>query len=155
MENKIKDFLQALDLVKRPPNDLCDHGLILKNENSAYSLAEIIDMVKEQKNNIDYISYDNENYDEKIIELLLQSFNKGNWVFLHLKKNLGALLIRQLKSLLNNGELQEVKYGEKSFYSVKQPAACRIIVLADRNFVEKEMDYKDFYSFFGPILSVE
>ncbi|MCD6148417.1 hypothetical protein J7J18_03535, partial [bacterium] len=104
---------------------------------------------------IERIVYDESIFDEDVIKKIIELFEKGKWIFLEIKKDIGSLLLTQLKNLSNHNFLQLVDYQGKDLVEIKIPEDSRIIIFVERNFIENKISYPHFYRIFGPTLSIK
>ena len=152
-KEKLKLFIHLLQKVQKPLNKTFDLGLIVKEPESEISSNRIFEEIK-QIVAIEKITYDESSFDEEIIEKIINAFEKGRWIFLEIKKDIGSLLLNQLKHLVNYNALQLIDYRGKEVFEMKMPEDARVIVFAERDFIENKISYPHFYILFGPTLSI-
>lgn len=154
-KEELNTFIRLLRRVNRFPTlpDF-DMGLIVKEPKSKISSAEIFNEISKIVA-IEKITYDKASFDEEIIEKIIKIFEKGKWVFLEIKKDVGSPLLNQLKHLANHNALQLIDYQGKDLSEIKIPENSRVIVFAERDFIEKKITYPHFYRLFGPTLSLK
>jgi len=153
-KEKLAEFILALKNVRHGSDGLFDLGLAI-NESGDKNLED--DLLNELKNSlkIEKIIYNNELSDDAVIDKLVSFLKTDNWILLKMEKDLGSVLLNQLKSLSNTNAFQIFDYEDQAVFSMKIPDNCRIIVLADRNFIEEKITYPHFYSLFGPTLILD
>ncbi len=154
-KEKLKTFIRLLQKVHTVPPlvDKCDLGLIVKESKTKISPDEILDEIKKIVA-IGRIVYDKSVADEDVIEKIIEAFKRGEWIFLETKKDIGSILLNQLKHLANNNILQLIDYQGKDLVEIKIPENSRIIIFAEREFIENKISYPHFYRLFGPTLSL-
>ena len=153
-KEKLNTFIRLLQKVRKQPSQTFDLGLIIKEPKSEISSAKILEVIKKIVD-IEEIVYDKLAFDEGVIENIINIFGKSKWVFLEIKKDIGSPLLNQLKHLTNHNALQLVDYQKKDVFEMKMPENSRVIVFAEREFIENKISYPHFYRLFGPILSVK
>ena len=153
-KEKLNMFIRLLQKVRKQPSRTFDLGLIVKERESKVNLAEISEAIREMVD-IKEIIYDDAVLDEDIIESFVNTFQKNKWVFLEIKKDIGSLLLNQLKHLANHNFLQLLDYQGKDVFEMKMPENSRVIVFAERDFIENKISYSHFYRLFGPTLSLK
>ena len=155
-KEKLEQFIRLLQKVKRQPQGVFDIGLIIE-EPSAEKSVSGEKIFREIKNivPIERIVYNNSTDDENTTQKLISVFRKKNWAFLEIKKDIGSLFFNQLKHLSNHNFLQLLNYNNQDVFEIKMPEDTRIIVFAERNFIENKITYPHFYRFFGPTLSIK
>ena len=155
-KEKLERFIRLLQKVKKQPQGVFDIGLIIqepsakKNVSGEKIFSEIKNIVPAKR-----IVYDNSTDNENTIQELISVFQKKNWVFLEIKKDIDSLVLNQLKHLSNHNFLQLLNYNNQDVSEIKMPEETRIIVFAKRNFIENRITYPHFYRLFGPILSIK
>lgn len=154
-KERLNTFIRLLKIVHTAPplTGKSDLGLVVKEVKSKISSNEFLKAIKEITN-IEKITYDKSISDEDVIEKIIELFERGKWVLLEIKKDIGSPLLNQLKHLANHNVLQLIDYQGKDLVEVKMPETSRIIVFAERNFIEDEITYPHFYRLFGPTLSL-
>ncbi len=155
-KEKLEQFIRLLQKVKRQPQRVFDIGLIIK-EPSAEKSVSGEKVFREIKNiaPIEKIIYDNSMDDENAIQKLINVFRKKNWAFLEIKKDISSLFLNQLKHLSNRNFLQLLNYNNQDVFEIKMPEDTKIIVFAERDFIENKITYPHFYRLFGPTLSIK
>ncbi|MBU1179892.1 hypothetical protein KJ885_03035 [Patescibacteria group bacterium] len=152
-QEKLNTFIRLLQKVQKQPNRTFDLGLIVKEPKSKMSSVKILEEIKKIAT-IEKITYDKLSVDEDVIENLVNIFEKDKWVFLEIKKDIGSPLLNQLKHLANYNSFQLIDYKEKDVFEMKMPKNSRLIVFAERDFIENKITYTHFYRLFGPTLSL-
>jgi len=154
-KEKLNSFIKLLQKSHRisilPSFDL---GLIVKEKTSKINNEEIFDEIKKIVP-VEKIIYDESTFDEDIISKIIDIFKKNKWIFLEIKKDIQSLLLNQLKHLANHNFLQLIDYKGKDLVQIKMPENCRIIVFAERDFIENKISYPHFYRLFGATLSIK
>ncbi len=153
-QEKLNKFINLLEKVQKQPSRTFDLGLIVKEPESQMSATEILEAIKNAKD-IENITYDKSSIDEDIVENLVNIFQKGQWVFLEIRKDIGSPLLNQLKHLANFNSLQLIDYRGQDIFEMKMPENSRLIVFAERDFIENKFSYPHFYRLFGPTLSLQ
>lgn len=151
-KEKLKHFIQLLKRVKH--RDLFDLGLIVKESKSKIESQDILKEIQKEVP-IERLVYDKEITDEGTIEKIINAFKEGKWVFLEIKKDIKSPLLNQLKHLANYNSFQLIDYQGKDLFEMKMPEESRLIVFAERDFIENKISYPHFYTLFGPTLSIE
>ncbi len=152
-QGKLNKFIRLLQKVQKQPSRTFDLGLIVKEPKSKMSSVKILRAIKKMAD-IEKITYDKSSVDEDVIENLVNIFKKDKWVFLEIKKDIGSPLLNQLKHLANFNSLQLIDYKGKDIFEMKMPEKSRLIVFAERDFIENKISYPHFYRIFGPTLSI-
>lgn len=152
-KEKLQTFIQLLQKVRKS-NGTFDLGLIVKEPKSKIELSEIFKEIKKLVD-IEKIVYDKLAIDEDIFEKIIESFQKEKWILLEIKKDPSSLLLNQLKHLANYNSFQLFDWQGKEIFEMKMPGNSRIIVFAERDFIENKISYPHFYTLFGPVLSME
>jgi len=153
-KNDLNIFIHLLQKVftqKQPPFDL---GLIVKESESQIDVKEVFEEIKKSVD-IERIIYDETIFDEDTIDKIIDAFQKNKWIFLEIKKDIGSPLLNQLKHLANHNSLQLIDYQGKDIFEMKMPENSRVIVFAERDFIENKITYPYFYRLFGPTLSLK
>ena len=153
-QEKLNIFIRLVQKTQKQPSQTFDLGLIVKEPESKISSAKILEVLKKTIN-IEEITYDKSSIDESVIEKIIDIFEKGRWIFLKIKKDIGSPLLNQLKHLANFNSLQLFDYKGKALVEIKMPKNCRIIVFSERDFIENKISYPHFYRLFGPTLNIE
>ncbi len=152
-QEKLNTFIRLLQKVQKQPSRTFDLGLIVKELKSKISSVKILEAIKKTID-IEKITYDKSSIDEDVIENLVNIFEKDKWVFLEIKKDIGSPLLNQLKHLTNFNSLQLIDYKGQDIFEMKMPKNSRLIVFAERDFIENKITYPHFYRLFGPTLSL-
>lgn len=153
-KEKLKTFLRLLKktfIFKSPAFDL---GLIVKEPKCKINPSKIFQEIKKEVE-IEKVVYDENVSDDDIIDKLVEIFDRGKWVFLEIKKDIKSPLLNQLKHLANHNFLQLIDYQGKDLVEIKMPENSRVVVFAERDFIENKISYPHFYRLFGPTLSIE
>jgi hypothetical protein len=151
---KLKTFIHLLQKVQKQPSQTFDLGLIVKELESQIEVEEIFEEIKKIVD-IERIVYNETIFDEDVIDKIVNTFQKNKWVFLEIKKDIGSHLLNQLKHLANHNFLQLIDYQGKDIFEMKMPENSRVIVFAERDFIENKISYPHFYRLFGPTLSLK
>lgn len=154
-KENLKTFIRLLQKVHTMPplTGKSDLGLIVKEPESKISSDKVLEAIKEIIN-IEKITYDKSIFDEDVIKKIIEVFEKGKWIFLEIKKDISSPLLNQLKHLANHNILQLVDYKGQDLAEIKMPKNSRVIIFAERDFIEKKISYPHFYRLFGPTLSL-
>ncbi len=152
-KEKLNTFIHLLQKVRKQPSQTFDLGLVVKESKSKISSNKVLEAIKKIMN-IERIIYDKSTADEDVIARIIESLKGSKWIFIEIKKDIGSLLLNQLKHLANYNSLQLIDYQGKDLFEMKIPETPRIIVFAERNFIEKKITYPHFYRLFGPTLSL-
>lgn len=150
---KLKQFLQLLQKVKHPLRKTFDLGLIVKEPKSGVKSDEVFKEIQ-KKIEIEKIVYDEKVFDEDVIEQIIDLFKEKKWVFLEIRKNIQSPLLNQLKHLANYNSFQLIDYKGQDVFEMKIPKESRLIVFAERDFIENKISYPHFYILFGPTLNI-
>jgi len=145
-------LLQHVFTYKQPP--FVDLGLIVKESKSQIEVKEVFEEIKKIVD-IERITYDETMSDEDAIDKIIDAFQKNKWVFLEIKKDIGSPLLNQLNHLASHNSLQCIDYQGKHIFEMKIPENSRVIVFAERDFIENKISYPYFYRLFGPTLSLK
>ena len=151
---KLNTFIRLLQKVRKQPSQTFDLGLIVKELGSQVGVEEVFEEIK-RTIDIERIVYDETIFDEEIIDKIVDIFRKNKWVFLEIKKDIKSPLLNQLKHLANHNFLQLIDYQGKDVFEMKMPEKSRVIVFAERDFIENKISYPHFYRLFGPTLSLK
>lgn len=152
-KDKLNQFVYLIQNVLKKPNQTFDLGLIIKESKSEIVSDTVFNALKEIIN-IEKIIYDESILDEDVILKMIESFKKNNWLFLEIKKDIGSLLLNQLKHLVNFNNLQIINFNNQDVFQMKMPHNSRIIIFSERNFIENKISYPHFYNLFGPVLNI-
>jgi len=153
-EEKLNTFIRLLQKVKKQPSQTFDLGLIVKELGSQIEVEEVFEEIKKIVD-IERIVYDETIFDEDVIDKIVDAFQKNKWVFLEIKKDIGSSLLNQLKHLANYNSFQLIDYQGEDVFEMKMPENSRLIVFAERDFIENKISYPHFYRLFGPTLSLK
>jgi hypothetical protein len=153
-EEKLNTFIRLLQRVRKQPSQTFDLGLIVKELGSQVEVEEVFKEIKRTVD-IERIVYDEKIFDEDAIDKIIDTFQKNKWVFLEIKKDIGSLLLNQLKHLANHNSFKLIDYQGKDIFEMKMPENSRMIVFAERDFIENKITYPHFYRLFGPTLSLK
>ena len=153
-QEKLNTFIRLLQKCQKQPSRTFDLGLIVKETKSQINEKEIFDQIKKMLP-IEKVIYNKSSLDEDVIEKLIDAFKKEKWVFLEVKKDINSPLLNQLKHLVNSNTLQLIDYQGKDVFEMKMPENSRMIVFAERDFIENKIIYPHFYRLFGPTLSLK
>ncbi len=151
---KLNEFIYLLQKVYKQPGNTFDLGLIVKEPDNFTSVEEVFNEIKKIVP-IERIIYDRNVTDEEVVDGIVKVIERNTWVFLDIKKDLGSLLLNQLKHLGNYNSFQILNYRGKDVFELKMPESVRLIVFVERNFFENQITYPHFYSLFGPTLSLK
>ncbi len=153
-KEKLNKFIRLLQKVQKQPGQTFDLGLVVKEPKSKLSAGKVLEAINKIIA-VEKVIYDKSNVDEEIIENLVNIFEKGKWVFLEIKKDIKSPLLNQLKHLANSNSLQLLDYQGKDLVEIKIPKESRVIIFAERDFIENIITYPHFYRLFGPTLSLK
>lgn len=153
-KGKLNTFIHLLQKVRKQPSQTFDLGLIIKEPKNKISSTEVLEAIKKMVD-IEKITYDKTSIDEDVIENLVNVFEKGKWIFLEIKKDIGSPLLNQLKHLANYNSFQLINYKGKDLTEIKMPEKSLVIVFVERDFIENKISYPHFYRLFGPTLSIK
>jgi len=153
-KEKLNMFLRLLQKTRKQPSQTFDLGLIVKESKSQVEVEEVFEEIKEFVD-IERIVYDETIFDEDVIDKIVDIFRKNKWVFLEIKKDISSPLLNQLKHLTNYNSFQLIDYQGKDIFEMKMPENSRMIVFAERDFIENKITYSHFYKLFGPTLSLK
>jgi len=153
-KNELNTFIHLLQKVFTQKQPAFDLGLIVKEPQSRIEFKEVFEEIKKIVD-IERIAYDETIFDEDAIDKIVETFQKNKWVFLEIKKDIGSPLLNQLKHLANHNSFQLIDYQGKDIFEMKMPENSRMIVFAERDFIENKITYSHFYKLFGPTLSLK
>jgi ribosomal protein S25 len=153
-KEKLNTFIRLLQKVQKRPNQTFDLGLIVKEPKSKIDVNEIFDKVKKMVPT-ERIVYGKSAIDEDVFGKIIKAFEKNKWIFLETKKDISSALLNQLKHLANHNCLKLLDYQGKDVFEVKMPESSRLIIFAERDFIENKITYPHFYRLFGPTLSIK
>ncbi|GIW67154.1 MAG: hypothetical protein KatS3mg096_022 [Candidatus Parcubacteria bacterium] len=153
-KEQLNTFILLLQNVRKQPSRIFDLGLIVKEPGSELQADEIFNEVRKIVD-IEQIIYDETAIDEKVFEKIIKAFEGNKWIFLEIKKDISSPLLNQLKHLANYNSFQLLDYRGKDVFETKMPESSRVIVFAERDFIENKITYPHFYTLFGPVLSLE
>jgi len=128
--------------------------LIVKEPKSQIEVEKVFEEIKKVVD-IERIVYDETIFDEDVIDKIVEAFQKNKWVFLEIKKDIDSPLLNQLKHLANYNSFQLIDYRGKDVFEMKMPENSRVIVFAERDFIENKISYPHFYRLFGPTLILQ
>jgi hypothetical protein len=147
-------FINLLQKVQKQPMKTFDLGLIVKEPKSITSVEEVFEEIKKMVP-LERIIYNEAVTDEETVDKIIETFEKNNWILLEINKDVGSFLLNQLKHLANYNSLQILDYKEKGIFEMKMPKNSRVVVFAERDFIENKISYPHFYLLFGPTLSIK
>jgi hypothetical protein len=153
-KEELNMFISLLQKVQKQPSRTFDLGLIVKEQKSQIEVKEVFEEIKKIVD-IERVVYDETIFDEDVIDKIVDNFRKNKWIFLEIKKDIGSPLLNQLKHLANHNLLQLIDYQGKDVFEMKMPENSRVIVFAERDFIENKISYPHFYRLFGPTLSLK
>jgi hypothetical protein len=153
-KNELNTFIHLLQKVFTQKQPAFDLGLIVKESKSQIEVKEVFEEIKKIVD-IERIVYDETIFDEDTIDKIIDAFQKNKWIFLEIEKDIGNPLLNQLKHLANHNSLQLIDYQGKDIFEMKMPENSRVIVFAERDFIENKISYPHFYRLFGPTLSLK
>jgi len=153
-KEKLNTFIHLLQKVQKQPSRTFDLGLIVKELESQIEVEEVFEEIKKIVD-IERIVYDETIFDEDVIDKIVNTFQKNKLVFLEIKKDIGSPLLNQLKHLANHNLLQLIDYQGKDVFEMKMPENSRLVIFAERDFIENKISYPHFYRLFGPTLSLK
>jgi len=153
-KEELNMFVRLLQKVQRQPNQTFDLGLIVKEPKNQINAQKVFEEIKKIID-IERIIYDEAIFDEDVIDKIVNAFSKNKWVFLEIKKDIKSPFLNQLKHLANYNSLRLIDYRGKDIFEMKMPENSRIIVFAERDFIENKISYPHFYRLFGPTLSLK
>jgi len=153
-KEKLNIYIRLLQKVFTQKQPAFDLGLIVKEPQSRIEVKEVFEEIKKIVD-IEKVVYDETIFDEDVIDKIVGAFQKNKWVFLEIKKDIGSPLLNQLKHLANHNSVQLIDYQGKDVFEMKIPENSRVIVFAERDFIENKITYFHFYRLFGPTLSIK
>ena len=139
-QEKLKTFIRLLQKCQKQPSRTFDLGLVIKESKSQINEEEVFNQIKKIVP-IEKVIYDQSLLDEDVIEKMIEAFKKGKWIFLEIKKDIRSPLLNQLKHLANHNILQLIDYQGKDIFGMKMSESSRVIVFAERNFIETKISY--------------
>jgi hypothetical protein len=151
--DKLNKFIRLLKEVKRQPGGIFDSGLIVLEPGSPTKEDEVLAGIKKTVA-ITEVKYDQSTTDEEVVEAMVEIFKNGEWLFLQIEKDIGSIMLNQLKHLANANSLQMLDFQGQEVFTMNLPSASRVIVCAGREFIERKISYPHFYTLFGPVLSL-
>lgn len=154
IKGKLNTFIQLLQKVQREPSKVFDLGLIVGEPQNRLDIDEVFKEIKKILP-IERITYEKDISDEKVIGRIIKAFEQQKWIFLEIKKDVGSLLLNQLKHLANYNSFQILNYKDKDVFEMKMPKKSRVIVYVERDLIDKKITYPNFYQLFGPILNLD
>ena len=153
-KEKLNTFIRLLQKCQRQPSQIFDLGLVVKESKSRISNEKIFNEIKKIVD-IKRIICNKSSLDEEVIDKIVEAFSKNKWVFLEIKKDIGSPLLNQLKHLANHNSLQLLNYKGGDLSEIEMSKDSRVIVFAERDFIENKITYPHFYRLFGPTLSIK
>jgi len=153
-KEKLNTFIHLIEKVFTQKQPAFDLGLIVKEPTCQIEVKEVFEEIKKIVD-IERIIYDETIFDEDVIDKIVDAFQKNKWVFLEIKKDIKSLLLNQLKHLANYNSFQLIDYQGKDVFDMKMPENSRVIVSAERDFIENKISYPHFYRLFGPTLNLK
>jgi len=153
-KKELNTFIRLLQKVFTQKQPAFDLGLIVKEPKSRIEVKEVFEEIKKIVD-IKGIVYDEKIFDEDVIDKIVDAFQKNKWVFLEIKKDIHSPLLNQLKHLANYNSFQLIDYQGQDIFEMKMPENSRVIVYAERDFIENRISYPHFYRLFGPTLSLK
>lgn len=154
-QEKLNMFIHLLQKVHKQPSQAFDLGLIVKEPKSEITSLKVLEVIRKVGIDIEKIIYDKTTNDEDVIKKLIEAFKNKKWIFLEIKKDIGSPLLNQLKHLANYNSFQLIDYKGQDIFEMKTSENCRLIIFAERDFIENKITYPHFYRLFGPTLSLK
>jgi len=156
-EKKLRFFLESVNQVSHPITlgsleEIYDLGLIIFEKASKVTVDDIVSVFP--KNKVEVLEYENNQYEATFIEKMANLLEDKKWILIDLKEDAGHNLINQLRHLSDNNIMQLLDYKGKEIYNLKLPLESRVVVVVQRDFLEKEISYPHFLDIFGPVLSL-
>ena len=157
-KEKLKYFLESVNQISHQiapevAENVYDLGLIILENNSVIS-TEDIKNVFPSKCKVDVLEYNDDHYERPFIEKTAESIENKKWILIDLKKDPGHQLINQLKNLSNDNFIQLLDFKGKEIYNLKLPIESRLVVVVQRNLLEKQITHSNFLDIFGPVISL-
>jgi hypothetical protein len=153
-KKELNTFIHLIQKVFTQKQPALDLGLIVKEPKSRIEAKKVFEEIKRIVD-AERIVYDETIFDEDVIDKIVDAFQKNKWVFLEIKKDIGSSLLNQLKHLANYNSFQLIDYQGEDIFEMKMPENSRLIVFAERDFIENKISYPHFYRLFGPTLSLK
>jgi hypothetical protein len=153
-KKELDTFIRLLQKVFTQKQPAFDLGLIVKERKSRIEVKKVFEEIKKIVD-IEKVVYDETIFDEEVIDKMVDTFQKNKWVFLEIKKDINSPLLNQLKHLANYNSFQLIDYQGKDVFEMSVPEKSRIIIFAERDFIENKISYPHFYRLFGPTLILQ
>ena len=152
LQKKINLFVSLLFKICKKTTNTFDLGLIVKEQENSSSSTEIFSCLKRVLK-IERVNYDKAIAAERISKRIAEILNTGKWIFLEIGEDIQGALLEQLELLANYNTYRSFNLPDTSII-IRMPEKSRLIVYAERDFIESKIKYPRFYSLFGPILTV-
>lgn len=150
------DLYDFILFMKR--NDLMKQGIpstgLLINESSEPTAAQSVFEEIQKIVPIELFTYDSNVDEELLLRKMFKAFRRKRWVFLEIKAEPSPEFLEKVTHLHSRHVVQAYSARVGRFVWAKVPKKFRLLVFAQRNFIEQDVSYPSFYSFFGPVLTL-
>lgn len=156
-KSKLDYFLESVNQVTHPValgslEEIYDLGLVIFEKDSKATIDDILSVFP--KNKVEVLKYENNKYEIPFIEKMVNLLENKKWILIDLKVDPGHNLINQLRHLSDDNVMQLLDFKGKEVYNLKLPVESRIVVVVQRDFLEKGISHPRFLNIFGPVLSL-
>lgn len=162
-KEKIKKFVEVLDKISHTKlpfaknEKFYDLGLIIREKGAKFGFDDFKKAVGELEK-YKFFTIDKNIYENDFLKFLVETLETKKWPVIEIKDDLKGICLTQIKRLseLNSIQLLNFEYkGEtKEVFNLKLSEKSRIIVIIDRDVLEKKIIYSHFLQFFGPKLTL-
>ena len=160
-KEKIKKFVEILEKVSYSKNPFAknekfyDLGLIIREKRVEFDFDDFKSAV-ENRGKYNFFTIDKNISENDFLKFLVETLKAKKSPVIEIKNDLKGRCLTQLKRLAELNKIQILNFdyqGEtKEIFNLKLPNESRIIVIIDRDTLEKKITYPYFLRFFGPKL---
>lgn len=160
-KEKIKKFVEVLDKVSHPNlpwaknEKFYDLGLIIREKEVKIDFNDFKKIVGETSK-YKFFTIDKKSYQDDFLKFLVETLEAKKWPVIEIKDDLRGKSLTSFKRLSESNSIQllnfEYKGETKEVFNLRLPKESRIVVIIDRDILEKKITYSHFIQFFGPKL---
>ena len=160
-KEKIKKFVEILDKIsysKLPfakNEKFYDSGLLIREKGVKIDFNDFKKAVEESRK-YKFFTVDKKTYQDNFLKFLVETLEAKKWPIIEIKEDLKGRSLTSLKRLSELNSIQLLNFEDKGklkeVFNLKLPKESRIVVIIDRDILEKNITYPYFLQFFGPKL---
>lgn len=155
-KEKIKKFVEILDKVSHPNlpwaknEKFYDLGLIIGEKGVKFGFDDFKKAVGDARK-YRFFTINRKSEQDDFLKFLVETLEAKKWLVIEIKDDLRGKCLTQLKRL---SELNSIQLLNKEVFNLKLPEESRIVVIIDRDILEKKISYPYFIQLFGPKISL-